>query len=165
MQKIQDDEAREIEQSGLADKDAFAELKALAGEGGTMAHGEGLPTPPQPRDDPAVSLPASKFLDHDASSGVCHTLSCLDCVMSALYHVYAVPCMRYILYTLYHVYAISCICYITYTLYNYTVCHIWQLLASIGAYACVGTGCRGMPIWMLFLSLTENKTYIVLPHA
>ena len=54
MQKIQDDEAREVEQSGLADKDAFAELKALAGEGGTMAHGEGLPSPPTPTDDPQV---------------------------------------------------------------------------------------------------------------
>ncbi len=55
MQKIQDEEAREVEQSGMADKDAFAELKKLAGEGGSMAHGEGLPTPPKPQDDPAVS--------------------------------------------------------------------------------------------------------------
>ncbi len=68
MQKIQDDEAREIEQAGLADKDAFAELKALAGEGGTMAHGEGLPTPPEPKDDPAVSLPASCLKKQNATS-------------------------------------------------------------------------------------------------
>ena len=54
MQKLQDEEAREIEQSGLADKDAFAELKALAGEGGTMAHGEGLPPPPQPKNNAKV---------------------------------------------------------------------------------------------------------------
>jgi len=68
LQKIQDDEAREVEQSGLADKDAFAELKALAGEGGTMAHGEGLPTPPEPRDNPAVSSPASCLKYHNATS-------------------------------------------------------------------------------------------------
>ena len=60
MQKIQDDEAREVEQSGLADKDAFAELKALAGEGGTMAHGEGLPSPPTPKDDPKVCKPVAR---------------------------------------------------------------------------------------------------------
>ena len=54
LQKIQDDEAREIEQAGLADKDAFAELKKMAGEGGAMAHGEGLPQPPSPQNDPAV---------------------------------------------------------------------------------------------------------------
>ena len=61
MQKIQDDKAQEIEQSGLADKDAFAELKKMAGEGGAMAHGEGLPSPPQPNDDPAVQLPITTF--------------------------------------------------------------------------------------------------------
>lgn len=68
LQKIQDDEAREVEQSGLAGKDAFAELKALAGEGGSMAHGEGLPTPPEPKDNPAVNSPASCFMNHSASS-------------------------------------------------------------------------------------------------
>ena len=56
LQRIQDEEAREVEQAGLADKDAFAELKALAGEGGTMAHGEGLPDPPKPKHDPKVGL-------------------------------------------------------------------------------------------------------------
>jgi hypothetical protein len=56
-----------VQQSGLANKDAFAELKALAGEGGSMAHGEGLPTPPEPKDDPAVSSPASCLMYHNAS--------------------------------------------------------------------------------------------------
>ncbi len=56
-----------MQQSGLANKDAFAELKALAGEGGSMAHGEGLPTPPEPKDDPAVSSPASCLMYHNAS--------------------------------------------------------------------------------------------------
>lgn len=64
MQKIQDDEAREGQQAGLAGKDAFAELKSMAGEGGSMAHGEGLPTPPEPVNDPAVSSP-SACISHD----------------------------------------------------------------------------------------------------
>ncbi|KAL0054356.1 hypothetical protein WJX82_007542 [Trebouxia sp. C0006] len=65
--KIQDDEGREVQQSGLANKDAFAELKALAGEGGSMVHGEGLPTPPEPKDDPAEDM---KHLLRDAAEGL-----------------------------------------------------------------------------------------------
>ena len=54
VQKIQDDEQREIQEAGLDGKDAFAELKALAGKGGHMARGEGLPPPPQLQEDPQV---------------------------------------------------------------------------------------------------------------
>lgn len=55
MQKAQDDEQREIQQAGLDGKDAFAELKAMAGKGGHMAKGEGLPPAPQPEKGPQVT--------------------------------------------------------------------------------------------------------------
>lgn len=61
MQKIQDDEQREIQEAGLDGKDAFAELKALAGKGGHMAKGEGLPPPPQPQEDPQVKRTITFF--------------------------------------------------------------------------------------------------------
>lgn len=56
LQQAQEDEQREIQEAGLDGKDAFAELKALAGKGGHMAKGEGLPAPPKPEGNPQVGL-------------------------------------------------------------------------------------------------------------
>ena len=111
VQRIQDEEAREVEEAGLADKDAFAELKALAGEGGTMAHGEGLPAPPKPVNDPKVQFASSnqvsmtntptRCLEQHLDMLICHChcmaaiiaiaalLTCSACASSMFYLKFA----------------------------------------------------------------------------